>query len=220
MTKHEVENWPDRAFREALGRIHVSLVRNGKWFLEFATTQLPKLPQEEHRTIWQDLLALSVLAMRDGEPSYNLSDKEREMWRDAQAMWSPVLKIQWELQRAISKLLRTGRATVSLNHAEYEIGRRGQGRFFFPLNNSYYGKRGLRDASSGVEGAVLLRFAQVVNQLGLPRCCKAEDELCHRPAFFASRTDQLFCSKTCGMRVFMRNRRKQQIKSKLHSTRS
>ncbi len=227
----------ETAFREALQWVGGNPRKNGVWFLEFTQRQLRTISgHEERQRIWEGLLALTLLATRSDKLAMPLSDSEQRVWREAAGLWrlirtgnpkgpeegsfeyrtwwQAVLQIQVEVRKALKAFQADGQAVLPLKQAVYQVSQTRPGRILFPLDRLVIGAGGIKDVRSGVESAVLLRLGQVLDRLGPLRRCKADGKGCQHPVFFASRTDKVYCSRTCGMREFMREQRRQKRQAK------
>jgi hypothetical protein len=212
----------EAAFREALQRVGVGETRNAEWFVRFKGLDLRALPEHELVTVWQDLLALCVLASRPRTvpPHTPLSDEERQRWQWAVGWplhekaqgnagdyqpWKHDIERIWErINAALDEALLGKKPIIWVDSIALQ-----EGRPVFPLTAWRVIREGVELLSA--EGGVMVQLSKVLGVCtGRIKRCAAFREGSRskcRGLFVASgRADRKTCSNACRVLLVMRKR--------------
>lgn len=227
MTTDHHSSEENQAFQEATKETGRTWREHGNWFLGFAAMPLGSLRPDEKTRLWHQLLAIATLAARPTDKKGEcltgaLSDEEMTAWRDAaefalytdwwaQAWWGSVVQLQQRLSIVLEEFWRTQRLEIPL-HEAYFLMSPGQqeGRLIFPRHHQV--TIGKHEARTGIEGAILYRFAQTLGHAGkrLRTCIGSK---CQK-LFIGGRTDQRYCTYNCLLRHHMAKKRHDMAKKR------
>jgi|GEM_PF-5298979 len=217
-SKVQPDEKSETEFRKALERVGSRPIKNLQWFMEWWMKPLPSATDMNAlERVWQDLLALSILASRSQRPEsqrMQLSNEECGIWQSATG-----IKDQWRFEIVLHIRVLVGEilnATankqcieVLLPQVILRIGDPGSSGTLYPINR-LIARNSLGDIDfevhSGAEGAVMLRLKQLLDLHGLRlRRCQCQSCPKHIYFFIAGRKDTRYCSHQCRSKINMKN---------------
>jgi len=211
------------AYREAIKVTGTDLLSNAQWVLAFCRRDLTKFTSFERLQLWDQILALCILATR--QPTKSTSDKtltsaERQAWERASnwprypwdpkqtaeqseeydSWWQHLLGIH-EIQCKTIEEATTGRPVeMPMTHIVLSPSPKGP-IATFPLTSFRTSAEGTH--FSGADGAMAVRLLQILQKYcGLIRRCPQCQGM-----FIASRKDQRFHDSGCRSMMGMRKKR-------------